>query len=86
LGGVQVACDAAWIEFQESLNEHYVPLRGAVRGLAALDALQSLALVSSNPGYANVTGASATSVVAYPMQSLGVRVSAWLLTCACAGP
>ena len=73
-----MACDAAWIEFQESLNEHYVPLRSAVRGLAALDALQSLALVSSNPGYANVMGAAAAGVVAYAMQSLGARVSAWV--------
>lgn len=47
---LQAACDAAWSEFQESLNEHYVPLRSAVRGLAALDALQSLAMVSSNQG------------------------------------
>jgi DNA mismatch repair ATPase MutS len=51
---VQAACDTAWLEFQGSLNEHYVPLRSAVRSLAALDALQSLALVSSNQGYAHV--------------------------------
>ena len=78
MAGVQVACDAAWIEFQESLNEHYVPLRSAVRGLAALDALQSLALVSSNSGYARVMGAAAACVVASPMHSLGARVSAWV--------
>eukprot|EP00850_Spirogloea_muscicola_P011069 SM000067S20346 [mRNA] locus=s67:394120:401104:- [translate_table: standard] len=45
------ACNAGWHEFLGEFAGLYADFRGAVRALAALDCLHSLALVARNTGY-----------------------------------
>lgn len=47
---LQAAADEAYTEFLGSFSSLYMPFRSAASALAALDALQSLALVSGNSG------------------------------------
>lgn len=47
---LQAACKRAWLDFLGDFGAYYVSFRNAVQGLACLDALQSLAITSCNPG------------------------------------
>ena len=46
-----VAANEAWAQFLRAVGTHYAPLAAAVRSLAALDALLSLAAVAATEGY-----------------------------------
>lgn len=46
----QVACTKAWQQFLGDFGARYLPFRGAVQALAALDCLGSLAMVASAHG------------------------------------
>ena len=46
------AADTAWLAFLAEFAQHYIPFRAAVQALGALDALQSLAVVANNTGWA----------------------------------
>lgn len=45
------ACEDAWGTYLGQLGAHYAPLRAAVRALATLDCLLSLASLANSPGY-----------------------------------
>lgn len=49
------AADTAWLAFLAEFAQHYIPFRAAVQALGALDALQSLAVVANNTGWAAYT-------------------------------
>ena len=49
------AADTAWLAFLAEFAQHYIPFRAAVQALGALDALQSLAVVANNTGWAACT-------------------------------
>ena len=46
------AADTAWLAFLAEFAQDYIPFRAAVQALGALDALQSLAVVANNTGWA----------------------------------
>lgn len=48
---LQLACTAAWNDFQRSIATEYQAFREAVTRLAEWDCLQSLAIAASNQGY-----------------------------------
>ena len=64
---LQAAAKAAWADFLTEFAALYLPFRGAVQALAALDALHSLAVVAQSSGCAPVpfVGAWTMSVFIY---------------------
>jgi DNA mismatch repair protein MSH3 len=56
------ACDAAFIQLLDDISAKYQELRDCVHSLATLDALLSLAILASQPGYIKPTFTSSTEL------------------------
>jgi DNA mismatch repair protein MSH3 len=56
------ACDAAYMRLLDSISEKYQQLRDCVHSLATLDALLSLAVLASQPGYVKPTFVDGTEL------------------------